>query len=158
MATTVYNYATKADFTVSLINLPNSGVRGTTAVNNGTTRYTDALVGGRFVAPTGGAINANGVVRLYAYGSADDGVNYSDTASGVDSSHSLNGNAFFLGHVVMDVSGEVVTFGPYSMNSVFGGTLPKHWGVLVENVTGRAFNNNVTHYSMWYMGVSIDTE
>jgi len=157
MATTRMSYAAKADMSVSLTNLPNSGVQSTVAVNNGSTLYIDALVGGKFVAPTGGAVSANGVTRLYAYGSSDDGVTYSDWASGVDMTHALNGNAFLLGHVVMDASGETVAFGPYSMAAVFGGMLPKYWGVLVENATGRAFNNNVGHYSMWYQGVNFDT-
>lgn len=157
MATTRINYAAKADITISLTNLANSGVRGSVAVDNSSNLYIDALVGGKFVAPTGGAVNTNGVARLYAYGSSDDGANYSDVASGVDILHTLNGNAFFLGHVVMDASGETNTFGPYSVGAVFGGILPKYWGVLVENATGRGFNASAAHYSVWYQGVNFET-
>lgn len=157
MATTRMSYAAKADVTITLTNLPNSGVRSSTVVNNASNLYIDALVGGRFVAPTGGSVNSNGVTRLYAYGSSDDGVHYSDLSSGTDINHTLNGNAFFLGHVVMDASGETVSFGPYSVAAVFGGMLPKYWGVMVENATGRGFNNNADHYSVWYQGVNFDT-
>jgi len=157
MATTRMTYAAKADITISLANLPNSGVRSSLVVDNSSNRYIDTFVGGRFIAPTGGSVNANGVTRLYAYGSSDDGIHYSDLSSGTDITHSLNGNAFFLGHVVMDASGESVAFGPYSVGAVFGGMLPEHWGVMVENATGRAFNNNAGHYSMWYQGIHFDT-
>ena len=159
MATTVmlYDSAKTINFSNSpLTNLANSGTRVSDVVSNSSDLYLDALVAGRFVAPTGGAVNANGVARVYVAASVDGGVRFSDSASG-NYPFTDGGNKFLLGHINMNVSGKVCDWGPFGVASLFDGYLPEKWTIAIENVTGQPFNAASAHFSVWYGGVKFTT-
>lgn len=166
MSTVTINYASAASITITLDNnLADDQWRESTAVDNATTtKYVDALVGGKVKI---GAVSADGQFEIYAYGSYDgteytagltgsDGeVTWGTTGTtGVDSYKNLP----LLGVVSVDTTDDddVVTWGPFPVAQAFGGLLPPKWGIVVHNKTGVAFNSTTTSNECQFTGIKFD--
>ena len=136
--------------TCTITSLANNGQRGSAAIDNTTNTFLDALV---FVKCKTGASSATSTVNVYAYGTADGGTNYSDAVTGTDAAETLTSppNVRLIG--VVNTPGNTTTYngGPFSVAAAFGGLLPDHWGIVVENKTGNALDASVG--SCWYQGV-----
>lgn len=154
-------YASSATITITLTSLGSAAYRESTAVDNTTNLYLDALVGGRVQI---GAVAADGQIEFYAYGSYEGasplytaGVTGSDaaitwgTTGGVDSYNDL----IPLGTVATDTTddNDDVEFGPFSVAVAFGGKLPPKWGIVVKNSTGTAFHATGTNNLVKYTGI-----
>jgi hypothetical protein len=137
--------------TCTITSLANNGQRGSTAIDNTSNLYLDALV---FVKTktSSSAINATGQVNVYAYGTADGGTTYSDGVSGTDGSSTLTAppNVKLIGVINAVASSTTYSGGPFSVAAAFNNVLPDHWGVVVENKTGQTLDASVG--SVWYQG------
>lgn len=127
--------AASATMTCTLTSLAAGTARLATAIDNTTTLALDALCSFEFELNAAPAIN--GFFRFWVYAS-EDGTNYTDAASAIDSAYTfLNPtNLRILGiHNAPNVVGLVYQTHAYSVAKTCGGVMPRRWGVVVENVT-----------------------
>ena len=138
--------------TITLASLADGAIRQSTAVDNSTNLFMDALVMVKIKTAASG-VDSNGVVRIYVYATVDGGSSYSGECTGTDSSLSTARNLSLLG--VMTANAVSTTFySPvYSVASVCNGTLPQKWGIVIENGTGAAFDGTGGNHSVQYHGV-----
>lgn len=164
MATTTINYASPASVTITVTSLADSGYRESTAVDNSTNKYIDALVGGKIQI---GAPSADGTIAIYAYGSYD-GTEYSAGLTGSDGtvtwgttgSTGLDGylNLPLLGVISVDATddNDDARWGPFSVAQAFGGILPQKWGIVIKNSTGASLHATGTNNECQYTGIKFD--
>jgi hypothetical protein len=138
--------------TCTITSLGNTDQRQSTAVDNTSNLWLDALVFIQ-VKSASSSTSATGSVNLYAYGTADGGTLYTDTATGTDGSITLTSppNMRLIGVVNVVANSTTYNAGPFSVAQAFGGILPDHWGVVVENVSGASLDSSVG--SVFYQGV-----
>lgn len=135
--------------TCTITSLANNGQRQSTAVDNSSNLFLDALVT-VIVKTAGSGTSSTGYVAVYAYGTADGGTNYSDGASGSDGSITLTSppNVKFLGVINAVANSTTYKGGPFSVAAAFGGVLPEKWGIIIQNTTGGTLDASVgsAHY------------
>src|SRR5581483_10252067 len=138
--------------TCTITSLANNGQRQSTAVDNSTNLYLDALAVVKVKTNAAGT-SASGVVNVYAYGTADGGTNYGDGVTGTDGSVTLTNppNLRLIGSINAVANATTYVSVPMSVAAVFGGTLPEKWGIVVENKTGGALDASVGN--SFYQGV-----
>ena len=164
MATGKLTYSSATSITITNTSLAAAAYRESTAVDNSSTRYIDALVGGIIEL---GALGADGTIEIYAYGSYD-GTNYTAGLTGTDGTITwgttgdtgVDGflDLRFLGAVACDTTddNDDKRWGPFSVASVFGGILPTKWGIVVRNNTDTAFNATGTNNECEFIGITVD--
>ena len=157
MAVTRPTYAAAAAITITLVNLANSttAARASTAVDNSTTLYDDALVS-LTVKPLTGTPAAGAAVYVYLYALSDGGA-YTDSVTGTDAAFTLPSTPnVVLGRVLpITVSAATVVSLPFSVALCFGGTMPQKWGLAVLNSSGFALDAAIGSAS--YIGVTYTT-
>jgi hypothetical protein len=136
------------------VGLANNGARASTAVDNTTNLFLDVLV--QFKIKTGASgTTATGTVNVYAYGTANGGTNYSDGATGTDAAITLTSppNAGTpIGIINCVANATTYISQPMSVAAAFGGVLPDHWGIIIENKTGGALDTTEGNHGKWYQG------
>jgi hypothetical protein len=164
MATATINYTAAASVTITLTSLADAGFRESTAVDNSTNKYMDALVGGKIQI---GAPSADGTIAIYAYGSYD-GTEYTAGLTGSDGtvtwgttgSTGLDGanNLPLLGVISVDATddNDDARWGPFSVAQAFGGVLPTKWGIVIKNSTGASLHATGTNNECQFMGIKYD--
>ena len=130
--------------TITLNSLADDGLRASTAVDNSSNLFLDALVQLR-INNTEGAPTGDANLLVYAYGSADGGTTYSGGATGSDAAYGgvtgqLIDNAKLIGVISCDADDEVFESDVMSIASAFGGAMPDHWGIIVKNQLGVALS------------------
>lgn len=167
MATATINYAANAAITMDLANLGTSATfvagRESSQIDNTTNKYIDALVSGKI--SVGTSPTANTTIAVYVWG-ADTSLATTalDVLDGTDSAETLTNtgilNALKFGAAIAvpattsDVQYEVL---PFSVASLFGGVMPKFWGLYVAHNTGSNLRNTaVNTNSLEYVGIKYD--
>ena len=167
MGTTTVNYAANATITMDLANLGTSATfvagRESTQIDNTSNKYIDAHVSGKV--SVGTTPTANTTIAIYVWG-ADTSLATTaiDVLDGTDSAETLTNtgilNALRFGAAVAvpaatsDVAYEVL---PFSVASLFGGVMPKFWGLYVAHNTGVNLRNTaVNTNSFEFVGVKYD--
>lgn len=139
--------------TATLDSLANSATAGraSSAVDNTTNLYEDALTGTKIVLASGTPANDK-AVYLYAYALVD-GTNYTEGVTGTDASFTIYSptNLKLIGIVSTPTGGTTYYAGPFSVAAAFGGVLPAKWGIVVINYSGLALGTGNT---LSYTGVS----
>jgi hypothetical protein len=169
MATATVNYSSNQTITMTLANLGTSPTfvagRECTQIDNTTNKYMDALVSGSIsVGSTG--MTANTVLAVYVWGS-DSALSNSvplNTLEGSDGDRTLTNvgilNALRLGATVgvpATTNNQKYIILPFSVASLFGGVMPKYWGLFVSQNTGASlYNNSVNNNSFEYVGIKYD--
>ena len=167
MATTTVNYSSNTAITMDLASLASSSTfvagRESSQVDNTTNKYMDALVSG-FVS-VGTTPTANKTIAVYVWG-ADTSLATTpiDTLDGTDSAETLTNtgilNALRFGAAVSvpaatsDVQYPVL---PFSVAALFGGVMPKYWGLFVAHDTGVNLRSTLNTNSFEFVGVKFDT-
>lgn len=128
--------------------------RASTAVDNTGNLFDDALVVVQIKMPAAGSPANSKAVWVYAYATADGGATYTDGATGSDAGFTRTdpANLPLLGVVNCVANTTTYRAGPWSVASVFGGTLPDHWGIACFNDTGLTLFAD-TNSKAWYQGV-----
>lgn len=144
--------ANNQSITITLTSRPNANQRGSLAIDNTSNLYLDAFVQLKIKTNASGT-SATGFVVIYAYGTADGGTDYGDGVTGTDADQTLTSppNLRVLGIINAVANATTYTSNPFSVASVFGGKLPDHWGIVVENDTGATLDASVG--SAWYQGI-----
>lgn len=139
--------------TVTVASLTNTSARECTVIDNTTNVHPDAGLFLSLKSPAS-ATSAAGYVVIWAYGTADGGTNYTQSATGSDAGITLTvpPNARRVG--VMNMVANAVTYkaGPYSVAAAFGGVLPQKWGIIIENQSGGTLDSTGGNHSVFYQG------
>ena len=159
-----YPVTSSIDLTITLAALA-SGAAGvytagqeSTAVDNTTNADLDHLVSGKI--RTGTAPTVSRSINVYAYAnlSTTAGVpTYPDVLDGTDSvetftSANVQNNAVkFVASITVDATSDRdYFFGPVSVAGLFGGVMPKFWGLYVAHDTGVALNATGGNHKISY--------
>jgi hypothetical protein len=148
------NYDTGATFTCTLAGLANNGARSALAVDNTTNLYLDALVQMQIKSGASG-VSATGTVLVYAYGSADGGTSYPESAgtdTGVTLSVPATPNVVLIRSMNVVANATTYISEPASVAGAFGGILPSKWGIIVVNQSGAALDGTEGNHKKLYMG------
>lgn len=118
-----------------------TSARASTAIDNSTNLYLDALVQLQLQTATG-TLGTNPAIYVYAYGLSYN-ANYTDEVTGTDAAFTLPStpNLKLLQIINYNVAANTVMYSsPFSIAAAFGGILPQKWGIVVNNQTGLALN------------------
>jgi hypothetical protein len=136
--------------------LTNNSARQSTAVDNTTNLYLEGLVAVKIVSGAS-ATSTSGTVNVYAYGTVDGGTTYTEGASGTDGALTLVNptNLRLIGVINVVANSTTYRGGPFAVANAFGGVLPDHWGVVVENKSGGTLGTGcaVVYQGVWTQGV-----
>lgn len=129
--------------TCTITSLANNGQRQSTAIDNSSNKFVDALVQVKVKSNSSGT-SSSGYVNVYAYGTADGGTTYDDVATGTDGGVTLTSppNLVLLGTIYV-VANSTTYNRTFSVAQAFGGVLPDHWGIVVENKSGATLDASV---------------
>lgn len=168
MATQTINYSSNATITMDLANLGTSSTwvagRESNEIDNTTNKYVDAIVEGSV--SVGTTPTANTVINVFVWG-ADVAPSTTpiDVIDGVDSAETITNTGvlysmFRLGaaiNVLATTSDIAYPIAPFSIAQLFGGVMPKYWGLFVSHNTGVNLRNNaVNTNSFTYVGIKYD--
>lgn len=158
MATIKTAYAASANFTLTLASLASSATAGreSTAIDNTTNLYLDAIVQIK-VALQSGTPGSDKGVYIYAYGS-EDGSTYTDNASGSDAAITLRDPTALtcIGVIPCPAAGGLTYESqPMSIAAAFGGFMPRKWGIVVRNYTNVTFSAAEGDHSYKYTGITL---
>ena len=167
MATTTVSYSSNTTISIDLSALATSSTflagRESTQIDNTGNKYMDCLVSGNV--SVGTTPTANTVIAVYVWGSDNSLFNVPiDTLDGSDSAETLTNtgvlNALRLGATIAvpaatsDVQYPVL---PFSIASLFGGVMPKYWGLFVSHNTGVALRTSALNTNSFeYVGIKYD--
>lgn len=157
MADVKYAFGAATAITLTLNSLASSATAGraSTAVDNGTNLYLDALVDVRIVFPNS-APGSDSAIYVFAYASLD-GTNYPEDITGTDAALTFKTNTPLpLLGVIPAIQNEDAYWGPWSVASCFGGILPPKWGIAIRNFGGQTLtaSNNTIQYRGVYRTVT----
>jgi hypothetical protein len=171
MAANKIAYAASAALTILLNGLVGASARASAFVDNATNLYVDALVSIKFTLNATGTTGDHGCVNVYAYAS-EDGTTYGpfggpagkEAIDGTDKAITVNfspapstlwGLRIGLVQIQTGAAGVVYVSPPFAVAQAFGGTMPRRWGIVVENRCGIAFAG--TGCTASYTGISSTT-
>jgi hypothetical protein len=143
-------YSTSTAITITLNSLGSASARESTAVDNSSNLYKDAHVR---VTVNVGSVSGGPQVLVYAYGS-EDGTVYPDPATGSDAAITLESpTVMTLARVIpTPTSSKAYESDVISIARLYGGALPRKWGIVVVNQTGAALAGSGCSAS--YTGIS----
>lgn len=135
--------ATNQAITITLNGLADNALRASTAIDNTSNLFLDALVQLKIDSGNVGAPSGEKNVLVYAYATSDNGTTYSGGATGVDAAYGgvagqMIENAKPLGVVTVDAQNETFESDVFSIAAAFGGIVPAKWGIIVLNQIGQA--------------------
>jgi len=168
MATQTINYSSNTAITMDLANLASSATwvagRESTEVDNTTNKFVDAIVQGSI--SVGTTPTANTVINVFVYASDTSlATTAIDVIDGVDSAETITNTGvlysmFRLGaaiNVLVNTSDIAYPIAPFSIAQLFGGVMPKYWGLFVAHNTGVALRNNAVNTNSFdYVGIKYD--
>ena len=139
--------------------------RESTAVDNTSNTDVDHLLSGKIRAGTSPTASRFINVYVYANISSSGGTpTYPDVLDGTDSAETftsanvMNAAVKLAASMVTDnTSDRDYYFGPISVASLFGGVLPKFWGVFVAHDSAVALNSTSGNHVLTYERVQMQT-
>jgi hypothetical protein len=167
MATATVSYSSNTAITMDLANLGSSTTfvagRESSQIDNTTNKYIDCIVSGSVSVGTNPTVNR--VINVYVWG-ADTSLATAaiDVLDGTDSAETLTntgvlaslryGAGVSVTAATSDVAYPVL---PFSVAALFGGVMPKFWGLFVAHDTVAALRNTaVNTNSFEFVGVKYD--
>lgn len=153
MSTTKGQFGTTTALTITLTSLANAAARESTAIDNTTNLFLDAML---YVSVklTAGTPAAGAGVDVYAYASVDE-TNYTDNATGADAALTMRStpNLILLGRIMTSAAGALTWKQMFvSIAGAFGGILPPKWGIVIDNQSGFALDSSGNALS--YRGIT----
>lgn len=139
--------------TCTIASLTNNSVRSAAAIDNTSNLFLDALVQVQIKTGASGT-TSTGYVNIYAYGTADGGTTYAEGA-GTDASITLTSppNVRLIGSLNCVANATTYKSEPMSVAAAFGGVLPDHWGIIIENKTGGTLDSTEGNHLKVYQGI-----
>ncbi len=151
-------YGTSTAITITLASLGTSATVGreSTAIDNTTNRFVDALVYVKIKVGDGTIANDK-AAYVYAYGS-EDGTNYPENITGSDAAYTQLAPTVLRLIGVIPLPTKQVTYKsqPMSVAQAFGGRLPRKWGIVVRNYCGIALTGTAGDHAASYTGINYE--
>ena len=151
-------YGTSTAITITLASLGSSATVGreSTAIDNSTNRFIDALVRVTLKTDTG-SIGNESAAYVYAYGS-EDGTNYPENITGSDAAYTQLAPTVLrlIGVVPLLAQSTTYKSQPMSVAQAFGGRLPRKWGIVVRNYCGIAMTGTAGDHAAYYTGIQYE--
>lgn len=145
--------------TITLASLGSNNLQASAKISNQNPSYFDVGVVVQ-VTTSSASVSSTGTVNVYAYGSADGGVNYTDGVAASSLSTSFvppsPTNLKLIGVINANTNSGTFTGGPFSPASAFG-YLPGYWGIVVQNSTGSALASTSSNNMAVYEGQEIQS-
>jgi hypothetical protein len=140
--------------TITLASLVQAAARQSTVIDNTTNVFTDALVTVKLKTGAGTSANQK-AFNVYAFATTDGGTTYTENAGASDAAITLTSppNAVLIGVISTPSASTTYVGGPFSIASAFGGSLPDHWGIIVENQEGQTSDATGGNFLVTYQGV-----
>jgi hypothetical protein len=156
MADLKLSYPAASDLTITLASLASDTNlltgRESATIDNTTNLYLDILVSGKITAGT--SPTASRSIEVWAVGSWD-GTNWPDVFDGTESAETITSAdikasvcRFVAAMATANTSDRVYHFGPVSLASAFGGTLPPKVVLFVTHSTGVALNSTAGNHQI----------
>jgi hypothetical protein len=146
-------YGTASDVTITLASLASDTSlltgRESTAVDNTSSLVLDYLVSGKITTGTGPTTGRS--IEVWAVGSWD-GTNWPDVFDGTDSAETTSAEMkpsvcrFIAAIATTATADRAYHFGPVSLASAFGGTLPPRFVLFVTHSTGANLNGTAGNH------------
>lgn len=158
MTTAAISYPASAALTITIAGLASSATVGqeSTAVDNTSNLYIDAILGG--IITVGTTPTANTQIEVWVYGSYD-GTTYSGSATGSNASLTVvqQSKTYMKLGVILPVTAATSNiahkFTIGSVAALFGGVLPQKWGVWVVHNCVAALHATGGNHEIKYTGV-----
>lgn len=162
MADVKIAYGSSSAFTFTLASLASSSTRvagqESTAVDNTTNKYIDYLVDGKVT--TGTTPTDARQIDLWVYASYNDTPLYPDVLDGTDSAETLTSEGVRNGALILagtvqtnNTSDRTYWFAPFSIAALFGGQMPKYFGLFLAHDTGVNLNSTGSNHAFYYTPV-----
>lgn len=150
MAGNINNRYGTSNQTITLTcTIATASFRASTAIDNSSNVWVDVLVMVKVTAAAA-STSSTGYVDVYAYGTSDGGSNYSGGVTGTDAAFTGQLSALVkIGRIAVIANNGVYTGGPFSIAAAFGGSLPDHCGICIDNESGATLAAG----SAWYQGI-----
>lgn len=162
MAEQKIKYATPATITIAPENVATSAtlVAGveSAAIDNSTDLFVDALVSGKWTAgtsPTGGEVD------IWVYAAHDETPTYPDVIDGTSSAETFGdvnsrNSALRLAAVIAPdtTNDQVYWVAPFSVAALFGGVMPRRWGLWITHSTGVNSNSTGGNHAWKMTGIN----
>lgn len=144
---------------ITLNTLASAAARQSAPVDNSINLFRDVLVMLRAKNHASNAPTGDKAIYVYAYGTVD--VNlplYPDAVTGTNAAITLDSPTHLkpLGSLAFTAAAQTKNGGPWSLGSLFGGRVPKKWGIVVQNATGQSLDVSEANFVKEYQGV-VDT-
>lgn len=165
MADTTPKYAANDAVTITLASLASSSTwlagREGNEEDNTSVKYDDVEVSGKITVGTTPTINT--LINIYVYGSdVSLATTPIDVLDGVDSAETLTNTGILYSAIKLGVSIPVpattsdvpYAFAPFSIASLFGGNMPKFWGIFVSHNTGVNLNATGGNHVIAFHGIN----
>ena len=169
MTTLTVNYSSNTAITIGLETTPLASSttwvagRESTQIDNTTNKYVDALLSGKVTVGTTPTTNTQ--IRIYVRGAETSlATTALDVLDGTDSDETftnaeMRDSVLRLAHVISVVSTTsnlTYNMPPTSVAMLFGGVMPKFWGLFVTHNTGVALNSTGSNHAFEYVGIKYD--
>jgi hypothetical protein len=162
MASIKIAYATPATITIAPASLATSATRvagvESDAIDNGTNLYVDALVSGKIT--TGTTPTVSKQIDIWVYAAHDETPTYPDTIDGTSSAETIasenvrNSAMRLLASIAVDATSDrTYWLAPTSVAELFGGRLPRRWGLFITHDTAVNLNSTSGNHEMKYTGI-----
>lgn len=168
MATVTPSYAASTAITIGLHSTPlgssSSFVAGRSSaeIDNTTNKYDDAFVSGKITVGTTPTINTQILVFVYGADTSLVTTNIGPLA-GTDADKSWNTAGEYSGFLKLGAALQVdattsnrVYNLAFGVANLYGGIMPKYWGLFVVHNTGVALNSTSTNHVISYQGIKYD--
>ena len=155
-------YAAAVNHTITLASLASDtnllAGRAGTFIDNTINLYDDYLLSG-FVT-TGTSPTTAREIDIYVYAALDDAPTYPNGITGTDANKTIttanilnSGLKLAAAIATSSTSNETSPFGPISIASLFGGIVPKRFGIFVVHNTAVALNATPANHQITTIGV-----
>lgn len=157
-------YATAAEIDIDPESLASSSTRTagveSAVVDNTTNLYVDALVGGKVT--TGTSPTSGKQIDVWVYGVWHDGSSdvYPDVIDGTKSAETItsenvrNASIRLAAVILVDSTSDRTYYvAPFSVAALFGGVMPRKWGLFLAHDTGVALNATAGNHAFHYSGI-----
>jgi hypothetical protein len=144
-------FGSSTAITITLASLATGSARQSAAWD--WSQWLDILISLRLQGGASG-VAATGVVDVYVFATTDS-TNYTGSAGASDAAITLLAptDLIFLGRSFLNGNAQIRKEGPWSLASVFGGTLPASGGIVLVNATGAALDATESNHVKTWQGV-----
>ena len=156
MADLKLSYPAASDLSITLASLASDTNlltgRESATIDNSTNLYLDILISGKITAGT--SPTASRSIEVWAVGSWD-GTNWPDVFDGTESAETITSAdikasvaRYLAAMATANTSDRAYHFGPVSLASAFGGTLPPKVVLFVTHSTGQNLNSTAANHQI----------